>query len=125
MLAGAFLRIRAGPGGVTAAAGSGPVHHARFGLVEAPAFGLFTAVMVAAEGGKAAFAGPAALVKWGGVVKVAADGGPPAAGGRTGGRARIHQMLQMPTRPVTRLLVAGGAGAPGQRVDGQRQASGR
>ena len=107
-----------------AAGRGGPVQEAGFWLLQPPAFGLFTSVMVAAEWGQVAFAGPATLVIRSGVVEVALGGRPPAAGRGAGRIAGPDQMPELPARLVARLLVAVVAGVLGQWVEHHRQASG-
>ena len=104
--------------------GGGPDHDAGLGLGQAPALGLFTSMVVPAEGSQVTLAGAAALVVGSGVVQVAAGGGPGAAGRRTGGGAGPDQVLEFAAGLVARLLVAMVAVAAGDRGDGQAQAAG-
>src|ERR1700742_4346540 len=121
-LTGPLLGISGGRGGVVAAGGGGPPHDSGLGLVELPARGLFTAVVVTAERGQIALAGPAALVVGLGVVEVAADGGALAAGRAAGGGAGPDQVLELAAGLVARLLVTVVADALGQRGDGDGEA---
>jgi hypothetical protein len=81
-------------------------------------------MVVTAERSQAAFAGAATLVKGDRVVKIAARGRPLAAGSTAGGSAGGDQMPETPARLIARLFVTVVAGAPGQGVNGQREALG-
>src|ERR1700761_792887 len=114
--------LAVGSGDVVAPGGGGPAHDAGLGLSEAPAFGLFTSMVVTAQRGQVAFAGPAALVVGHGVVQVAAGGGTLAAGGGAGWVAGLDEVLEPAAGLIAGFLVPVVAAVPGQGGDGQRQA---
>src|SRR5580704_3779004 len=86
--------------------------------------------MVTGEWGEVTFAGQATLVPRGGVVQVAAGGGPAAARGGAGGVAGADQVLEFAAGPVAGLgagVVAGTPGDGGERggEDAPRPGGGR
>jgi hypothetical protein len=116
--AAALDRIFGGCGGIGSAGGRVPDQHAGFGLFEVPAFGLFAAMVAAAERGQVAFAGGAALVPGAGVVQVAACRGPGAARGGACAAAGADDVGEGPAGVVADLgagMVAGPAGDRDQR----------
>jgi hypothetical protein len=88
-------------------------------------------MVVTAQGGQAAFAGPAALAGGLGVVEVAAGGGLAAAGGGAGGGAGGDEVAEgaaglvagflvtVVAAAAALMVVAGGGGQPGRQVQGQ------
>src|SRR6185437_11201023 len=79
---GASGGVLGGGGGIGPSGRGAPDQDAGFGLLQPPAVGLFTAVVVPAQRRQVALAGAAALVMGLGVVQVAAGG--PAAAARCG-----------------------------------------
>src|ERR1700760_74533 len=116
--------VAVGLGGLVAPGGGGPGHDSGLELFEAPAFRLFTAMMVPAQRGQAAFAGPAALIVGSGVVQVAAGGSTLAAGGRAGGGPGLDEVLEGAAGLVARFFVPVVAAAAGQRGEGHGEAAG-
>jgi hypothetical protein len=79
--------VLGGSGGVAASGWDAPDQDARFGLFEMPAFGLFGAVVAAAQRGQIAFARQSAPIPGDRVVQVTAGGGASTAGRSAGGAA--------------------------------------
>lgn len=92
-------------GDITAAGGDGPGHDTGFSLLKAPALGLLSPMVIAAERAQIALAGPATLVVRQGVVLVAAPGRAPAPGEGAARAARLDEMAQPRTQLVAGAFV--------------------
>jgi len=108
-------------GDVAAAGRRCPAHDSGRDLLQPPALGLLAAMMVPAERGEAALAGPTAVGVGHGMVQVALRGWPSAPGSGAHGGARPDQVLQPLARLVPRLLVPMVTRIPGQRGDLDRE----
>src|SRR5579859_1932345 len=107
--------VAGGGGGVGAAGGGAPDQDAGLGLLQPPALGLFTSMVVTAQRRQIAFAGPAALVMRLGVVEVAGGGAAPAARRGARGVARLDPVREFPAGPVAVLGLGMLAGAADDR----------
>src|ERR1700735_323992 len=104
--------VRGGFGGVAAAVGEGPSGDASLRLLDAPAGGLFAAMM------PSAFRSEVALTGWAvgvgdGVVEVAVDGLGAAAGGVAGRGPGADHVFEFAAGGVAALGLSMVAGAPG------------
>jgi hypothetical protein len=109
---------------VDAAAGCSPGHLPGSGLGEVPAVGLLAPVVMAAERGEVAFAGPAAFVVGDGVVEVAAGGGATAAGVGAAALPHLHEVAQVAGGRVAGGLAGVAAAAGLQDLEAGAQAGG-
>jgi hypothetical protein len=105
--------------GVAAPGGRAPGQHARAGLLQRPAPGLFHSVMAPAQRGEVAQASPAAQVVGHGVVQVTTGGWAPAARVAAGRLAYLDQVAQARRRPVAGCFASVVAGETAQRGDGE------
>jgi hypothetical protein len=107
--------------GVRTAGWSTPEQHARFGLLKAPALGLFGPVVVSTQRGEIAFAGDPALIPGDRMVQVTASRGAAAAWSGTGRAASSDQVGQLAAGvvPDLRMSMVAGTACDGGHADGQ------
>src|SRR5215469_5755439 len=99
-LSRALDRVAVGFNGIVAAMGSSPDQRAWIRLVKPPALSLLGLMVLPAQRREVAFARDPALVVGHGVVEIAPDRGPGAAGESTGAMADRDQMAQGAAGPV-------------------------